>query len=113
MTTGLSDRIRAAVSTPGYGLKLDNGPEAFIADVLAMLDELERLQPLARIGAKVVVAHPSDPDNHPILGAILRVRYRNASDFSPAGSGARGEAKDEAILDCYKAVEAALASVGE
>lgn len=48
--------------------------------------------------------------DHPILAAILRVRHRNAADFSDHSphSGIRGEAKDKAILECYYEVEAEL-----
>lgn len=47
-------------------------------------------------------------EDHPILSAILGVRRKAASNFSPEFSGSRGEAYDKAVLDCYKAVELAL-----
>lgn len=47
-------------------------------------------------------------ENHPVLSAILAVRHRAASNFTPEFSGAKGEAYDHGVMDCYKAVEAAL-----
>jgi len=49
-------------------------------------------------------------ESHPILAAILRVRHRNAADFSDHSkhSGIRHEAKDKAILECYEEVKKEL-----
>ncbi len=54
--------------------------------------------------------HPRINEDHPVLAAILTVRRRNAGDFSDMSqhSGIRGEAKDKAILDCYREVEKVL-----
>lgn len=49
-------------------------------------------------------------EDHPILAAILAVRRRAAANSSPEFSGSRGEAYDNAVLDCYRAVELILQS---
>jgi hypothetical protein len=47
-------------------------------------------------------------EDHPVLAAILRVRHRTAATFAPSHSGALGEARDNAILEVYREVKAAL-----
>ena len=50
-------------------------------------------------------------EDHPMLAPILTLRRVNAADFSPTRrTGAAWEAYDQAVLDCYHAVEAALAA---
>jgi hypothetical protein len=47
-------------------------------------------------------------EDHPVLAAILRVRHRTAATITPSHSGALGEARDDAILEVYREVKAAL-----
>ena len=47
-------------------------------------------------------------EDHPILDAILRVRRRNAGDFSGKLTAPQSEAYDRAVMDCYHEVEAEL-----
>lgn len=49
-----------------------------------------------------------DERSDPILQAIMAVRQRAASKFTPEFSGQRGEDYDRAVLDCYEAVSRVL-----
>ena len=51
-------------------------------------------------------------DRHFALEAILSVRYRAAASFEPGFTGVRGQAYDRAVLDCFGAVERAIAAQG-
>jgi hypothetical protein len=46
--------------------------------------------------------------NHPILAAILTMRRKAATSFTPEHMGQRGEDFDAGLLAAYQAVEAAL-----
>jgi hypothetical protein len=54
---------------------------------------------------------PNEPridHNHPILAAILTVRRKAATSFTPEHMGQRGEDFDAGLLAAYQSVEAAL-----
>lgn len=122
----LEDLARAALSTPPSdpgevrAKALEEAAAVVIQRARSALVTTTRLGQVNRAhdtaeAIRALISTPIAPagesNDHPVMRAILDVRHKAAASFTPEFSGLRGGDYDRGVIDCYKAVQAALTGI--